>query len=397
MKGPVTSAATDLHISHNGLGSGLGPSAASLRVGAGPLRVLLLVTDLEIGGTPTVVRELAMRLPQLGGVQTEVACLAEPGPVAQQIAQGGVPVFSLGAQSSLALPLVARRLCQLVPARKIDLVFSFLLHANAVATICKPFLPGVRFIQSIQTTQPGPRWHWAVQSAAQQAAECVVVPSRSAAKAAHDWANVERDRIVVIPNAVDPAQWEPNPRVRQMVADRPGDYVGFIGRLDPVKRVGDLVDAVALSAASMHLDIYGDGPERGLIAQHIADLELDSRVLMHGSVPDTRIPLATMDVLVLPSAAEGFGLVLIEAMASGVPVVASNVAGIRDVITHEQNGLLVPVGDAYALAAAIKRVLRDKPLRDRLIAAGLATVREKYAWSAVLPMYAKLLGEPSEK
>jgi glycosyltransferase involved in cell wall biosynthesis len=358
--------------------------------------VLLLVTDLEIGGTPTVVRELAMRLPQLGGVQTEVACLAEPGPVARQIAEGGTPVFTLGARSALALPLVARRLCQLVPARKIDLVYSFLMHANAVAAICKAFLPGVRFIQSIQTTQARPRWHWAVQSAAQTAAECVVVPTLSAAHVAHDWAAVENARIVVIPNAVDPAQWQPNPRVRQMVADRPGDYVGFIGRLDPVKRVGDLVDAMALCDASMHLEIYGDGPQYGLIAQHVADLELESRVVMHGSVPDTRNALATMDVLVLPSAAEGFGLVLIEAMASGVPIVASDVAGIRDVITNEQNGLLVPVGDVYALATAIKRVLRDKVLRDRLVSNGQATVREKYTWSAVLPLYGKLLAEPCD-
>jgi glycosyltransferase involved in cell wall biosynthesis len=385
MRGTVTTA-LELHSAPQGL-----------RTITIPLRVLLLVTDLEIGGTPTVVRELALRLPQLGGVQAEVACLADPGPVAEQIAEGGVPVFALGARSALALPLVARRLCQLVPARKIDLVYSFLVHANAVAAICKPALPGVRFIQSIQTTQPRPRWHWAVQSAAQMAAECVVVPSRSAADVAHDWAGIERDRIVVIPNAVDPALWEPNPRVRQMVADRPGEYVGFIGRLDPVKRVTDLVDALALSEPSMHLDIYGDGPERNLIAQHIADLDLGSRAFMHGSVSDSRIPLATMDVLVLPSAAEGFGLVLIEAMASGVPVVATDVAGIRDVICNEHNGLLVPVGDPCALAGAIRRVLRDKPLRDRLIAAGLATVREKFSWETILPLYGQILAKPGNK
>jgi glycosyltransferase involved in cell wall biosynthesis len=98
-----------------------------------------------------------------------------------------------------------------------------------------------------------------------------------------------------------------------------------------------------------------------------------------------------MGILVLPSLAEGFGLVLIEAMAAGVAVVATEVPGIRDVIQHNQTGLLVPPSDPPSLAAAIAQLVEDRPLRGRLIAAARTNVRQHLTWSAVLPQYLQLL------
>ena len=94
----------------------------------------------------------------------------------------------------------------------------------------------------------------------------------------------------------------------------------------------------------------------------------------------------------LPSAAEGFGLVLIEAMAAGVPVVATNVDGIRDVVRDGVSGLLVPVASPDALAAAISRVCGDEPLRRCLVAGGAEDVRRRFTWDVVLPQYRALLG-----
>src|SRR5687767_14467926 len=95
-------------------------------------RILLLVTDLEIGGTPTVVRELALRLKDSAHV--EVASLKGSGHNGRLLASAGVPVTALGAGSALSLPLVVRRVRRLVVDREIDAVLSFLLHANVVAT-----------------------------------------------------------------------------------------------------------------------------------------------------------------------------------------------------------------------------------------------------------------------
>ena len=386
---------------------------------AGPRRILLLITDLQIGGTPTVVRELAVRLRAAGNAHVEVACLAPRGPVADELAAAGVAVTALGASSVVQAIDVVRKLVRLIDRQGIDTVLSFLVHANAIAAAASLFRPDVRWLQSIQTTQPYPRWHWWVQRVASLAAQRIVVPSPSVARVAAGWADVAVNKIAVIPNAVDSdlSAWHGLParglRSAADVGHRPikstGEPpvprtdtgwkpvplqrggIGFVGRLDPIKRVTDLVDAVALLGQDVRLHIYGDGPERGAIEARVAQHGLAARVTMHGAIPDAKPAIASLDVLVLPSEAEGFGLVLIEAMAAGVPVVATNAPGIRDVVTDGVTGLLVPVGRPDALAAAIARILADPALRSSLVMAAADHVRRNYSWDVVLPRYRQLL------
>ncbi len=351
-----------------------------------PQRLLLLITDLEIGGTPTVVRELATRLTRVGIAEVEVACLGKRGPVADQIEAAGVTVTALGARGTFDFPIAMSRLNRLIGDGRFNTVLSFLVHANVMAAAVAGKFPEVRFFQSIQTTQRRPRWHWKLQSVAQESAKKIVVPSESVAAAAREWAGVQPEKIVVIPNAVDAAEFEDHRR------EAGADFaVGFLGRLDRVKRVGDLVEAMTCVQRPTHLHIFGEGKDRPKIAERIQTLGVGQYVTMHGAVLRPADALRQMDVLVLPSEAEGFGLVLIEAMAAGVAVVATDVAGIRDVVRDSENGLLVPVDSPMALAVAIERLRKDLPLRAKLIEAGLREVRERYAWDVVLPRYATLL------
>jgi glycosyltransferase involved in cell wall biosynthesis/sugar phosphate isomerase/epimerase len=343
-----------------------------------PRRILLFVTDLEIGGTPTVVRELATRL-QGRSVDIEVACLKPAGAVAAEIIDVGVMVTSLGVTSAAQLPWAVKRLRALVRERAVDTVLSFLVHANTVAALAARALDGVRFIQSIQTTQPRPRWHWWVQSLVQQSAQAVVVPSPSAAEVAATRGGVPRDKLVVISNAVDPRAFEPS----AIPSKNPSPYpIGFIGRLDPVKRIPDLIEAARLMGNRVTLQIFGEGRERERLVAPAA---------LRGAIARPQEALSQIGLLVLPSEAEGFGLVLIEAMAACVPVIGTNVPGIRDVIEDGVNGLLVPLGDVRALAAAMERVVWNRQLRDRLIEGGLRSVRARFTWGVVLPMYQRLL------
>jgi glycosyltransferase involved in cell wall biosynthesis len=351
-------------------------------------RILLLITDLEIGGTPTVVRELASRLNAPPGVVVEVACLSAAGPVAAQLRERHVVVHPLDARGVIHFPRTVARLRRLVREQRIDTVFSFLMHGNVVAAVAAGgWGENVRFIQSIQTTQPWPRWHWWLQSWAHGGAERVVVPSNSVASAARDWAGVPREKLIVIPNAVDvPEASAPRPDAR------PPFRVGFIGRLHPVKRVPDLLRALALLPPEYaRLEIFGDGPARGEIESAIASLALSDRVTLHGTVSGSADALASMDVLVLPSEAEGMPVVPLEAMAAGVPVVATDVPGTRDVVTHERTGVLVPPRDSAALARAIRRVLEDAALCERLIEAGRREVVARFTWPAVLEQYREVL------
>ncbi len=353
-------------------------------------RILLLTTDLEIGGTPTVVRELAVRL-ATSTSHIEVACLGKWGPVADQLHAGGVEVTALHASSARDFSAIAK-LITLIRARKFDTVLSFLVHANAAAASASIMSRGVRFLQSIQTTQRNPKWHWKVQRIAQHACEKVIVPSESVARAAREWADVPQHKLVVIPNAIDADEFARSPFPNLDPRPYP---LGFIGRLDPIKRIPHLLSAIALLeksdlAGQVHLHIFGDGSERQSIEHEIARLNLSDRVTLYGAIARPQKALARIGCLILPSEAEGFGLVLIEAMAAGVPVIASNVPGIRDVIRPNETGLLIDPHSPQDLAHAITNIVRDRPLRNRLIESGLTDVH-RFSWESILPMYQNVL------
>jgi glycosyltransferase involved in cell wall biosynthesis len=348
-------------------------------------RICLLLTDLEIGGTPTVVRELAIRLHR-AGAHVEVVALSPPGPLQQQLRGSGVKCTALGAQSTWHLPRTLRRLVRLLRQEHIDTVFSFLIHANTLAALAKAFHPKARYLQSIQTTQPNPKWHWTLQRLIHRAAEKIIVPSPSTARAAEHRSHIPPSKIQIIPNAIDPQDFT----FRGGTGGPPVRSIGFIGRLDPVKRIPDLLKAIALLPVDLHLEIFGEGPDRPRIESEISRLNLKDRVTVHGPIPNPQRALATIDVLVLPSQAEGFGLVLIEAMASGIPVVAANVPGIRDVVKNQQTGLLVPVASPPQLAQAIQQIIADPILRQNLVQAAREDVR-RFTWDAVLPLYFSLL------
>jgi glycosyltransferase involved in cell wall biosynthesis len=353
-----------------------------------PRRLLLLTTDLEIGGTPTVVRELATRLHRPPRVSVEVACLAGAGPVVEQLRVAGIATTPLFARGVRDLGVVGR-FVDLVRSRQFDTVYSLLVHANAVAAAGATVLPRVRFVQSIQTTQPNPRWHWTVQQLASGMARRVVVNTPSALRVARQRSHIDPAKLVLIPNAVEPAAFTRSPAAPR------GDgvfRVGFIGRLDPVKRVGDLLQAMRRVPRGLELHVFGDGVLRPRLHTLVHELGIGDRVSFHGSIDRPQLALDGIDLLVLPSLAEGFGLVLIEAMAAGVPVIGTDVDGIRDVVQHEANGLLVPARRPDAIAAAIVRLRDDPALRQELAAGGRATVEQRYAWSRVLPMYHDLFG-----
>ena len=348
-------------------------------------RILLLVTDLRIGGTPSVVRELALRLVEDAEFHVHVACLDHGGLVGEQLKSRGIALTPLNATGRFDLRVVGR-LARLIRREKIGTVFSFLVHANAAAAMASYFTSGVRFLQSIQTTQPNPRWHWKVQHTIARRAQMIVVPSPSASDAAMQWAGVDEAKLRVIPNAVDIGEFD------RIAHQGNGRRIGFIGRLDPIKRIEDLVAAMPLLPEDYRLDIFGDGEMRKSLQSMISSRRLEQRITLHGEIAGPAPALSQIDLLVLPSDAEGFGLVLIEAMAAGVPVIGTNVPGIRDVIENGVSGLLCEPRNPRALADAIAKISGDAILREKLVAGGIERVRQRYDWSKVIESYRDLLG-----
>ena len=139
--------------------------------------------------------------------------------------------------------------------------------------------------------------------------------------------------------------------------------VGSVGWLTDIKGHKYLIEAVSKlkkDFPSLHLVIVGSGDRHDALLQQAKLAGLDDAVHFLGHRDDVEVCLAGMDLFVLPSLNEGMGRALVEAMAAGLPVIASRVGGIPAVISHEHTGLLVPPGDAGALADAIRRLL-DRP------------------------------------
>jgi len=190
------------------------------------------------------------------------------------------------------------------------------------------------------------------------------------------------DRVRVIPNGVETEEF-----ARAEPARLPqGRKVLFVNRLDPRKGFATMVDAfrrLATTHQDLVLVVAGDGPDRGALRRLSPPLR--GRVIMLGNVPHDRLPSfhAACDVFCAPATGrESFGIVLIEALAAGLPVVASDIPGYREVVRDGVDGLLTPARDAQAVAAAVARILEDAELSKRLSEAGRETAN-RYSWDTV--------------
>lgn len=192
-----------------------------------------------------------------------------------------------------------------------------------------------------------------------------------------------RARIVLVPNGVDTHAFAPTERAPAPAGE--ARTIGYIGRLSSEKNLPMLVEAAALLAPDLpvRLLLVGKGDLHDELARRAAALGVEMEFV--GVLPHDRLPalLARCDVFVLPSFNEGHPKVLIEAMACGLPCVGTDVPGIRDVLTHEVDGLLCPLTPP-ALAQALRRVLTDSTLAQRLGAAARATALRNYSIETLL-------------
>lgn len=187
--------------------------------------------------------------------------------------------------------------------------------------------------------------------------------------------------VTVIPYGVDTARFRPT----RDGARNGGLVIGSVGRLSMEKGLDDLLRAAAQliqRGSPIRVVLAGDGPERARLVKLAGELGIDSHVEFRGEVSHAQVPavLNELDIFVMPSRAEGFGVAALEAAAIELPVVASRVHGIPDVVSDGVTGLLVPPGDVPALVDAIGRLAADAELRAALGRAGRAFVEQRYHW-----------------
>ncbi len=211
--------------------------------------------------------------------------------------------------------------------------------------------------------------------------------------------------IEVIPNFVDTERYAP---ARERAALRrlfpalgADDPVLFhVSNFRPVKRVGDVVSVFAEVArrSSAHLVMVGDGPERSLAERRVHELGLAARTAFLGKQDRFDDGLAAADVFLLPSENESFGLAALEALSCGVPVVATDIGGIPEVVTHGVTGLLAPVGDVSAMAEHVLSLVGDRVRWQTFSGNARANVLERFRKDPAVDryeaVYRRVLGRP---
>ncbi|MEE2905786.1 MAG: N-acetyl-alpha-D-glucosaminyl L-malate synthase BshA [Gemmatimonadota bacterium] len=206
--------------------------------------------------------------------------------------------------------------------------------------------------------------------------------------------SVPRDRIEVIPNFLDTDLWRPEPDLNRlsMLAPHGEKVVMHVSNFRPVKQVHHVVEIFAKisQATSARLVLIGDGPERPRALQRARDLGLDDKVLFLGKHVAVEELLACANLFLLPSASESFGLAALEAMACGVPVVASTAGGIPELVQNNVSGYLFPSDAIDEMAEAGIRILTDEALEERLSLGGREATTRRFDKEIVIPEYEAL-------
>jgi glycosyltransferase involved in cell wall biosynthesis len=216
---------------------------------------------------------------------------------------------------------------------------------------------------------------------------------------------------VVARHGVDPARFTLVPGATDVERFAPRDIAGlarvsdpavllYHGRVDVRKGVLDLLEAVRLLLADrvrVRLLVSGIGPDTALVGRRIIELGLNAHVEVLGAVPYQRAHEVYRhgEVFVSPTYAEGFSNTILEAMASGLPVVSTDVVGVRDCVRPDDNGVLVPPADPVALAAGIRRVLVDDVLRRRMAERAHREVHRRWSWPVVAGQITTIYDRPA--
>jgi len=267
----------------------------------------------------------------------------------------------------------AHRLTKLVPSAAITHAHG--LRAGWIAALAHHIRPFPFLLTAHNIAEGGTLTRLAVKTIAQRAKAIIAVSQAVADSLVTLGAPPEK--IIVISNGVDTEHFAHLPTqadARRSLGLAPNTYtLGCIARLSPEKGVDTLIQAAA-ALPDMRVIIAGDGPQRNTL-----QAALPPNVSLLGRIPDTRALLSAVNALVIPSRMEGQGIVALEAMAAHVPIIASRVGGLAEMLSENDTALLIPPANPDALVRAITRLRADPALQEHLTHTAARLVRTRYA------------------
>jgi len=345
-------------------------------------RVMLLICQGDLGGGPETVRQLAAYLPT-DQFDLSVVCPADSNLMDALAAIPNLKRFGLSFLPILSLRTV-RQLAQLIRQEKIEILHTHLLLADIYGFLVTKICPVPRLVSTIQ----GPNFFWEMERGLRRARWRIysrwyrwiyrsfdgIAACSGAVKEAvshRPGIRVPEDKMFVIHNSADLRRIRAHERGGRGSNPSAPPQLITVANFDRFKGHEVLLRALRLLKPEINVQCLwiGEGIERSRLEAQAAAWDLTDRVQFLGARPDVPDLLQTSDFFVFPSLWEPFGIAVLEAMASGTPIIACRAGGIPEIISHGKTGLLVPPGDPEALAHAVRYLLSHPAAAQNLASA----------------------------
>lgn len=358
--------------------------------------VMHVVLTLNPGGAERLVMDLATGCAD--HVASAVCCLDEAGAWAARLADRGVPVDVLGRTPGFH-PSLGLRIAALAAHRGATVLHCHQYTPFVYGSLAGWRHPGLRIIVTehgrLSDAPPSAKRRLVNTVLSRRPAAVVAVSHELRAFMVRE--GFAPSRLHVIHNGIPPSP-EPSPAQRTFARRTLGMaddelVMGSVARFDPVKRLDRIIDAcgrLRQTGCPARLVLVGDGPERPTLEAAIAAQDLRAAVILTGMRHDARDLLPAFDVFVNASDSEGISLTILEAMDTGLPVVATQVGGTPEVITSGIHGCLVERDDSETLSRAIGELLSDAERRSQMGAQARRRVAEAFSQQAMFDAYAAL-------
>lgn len=340
-------------------------------------KILHVITSLGLGGAENLLLSYLKNLDK-NKFSFYVCCLRDkPDDLSFEISEYA-QIINLKMKSKFN-PLVVFRLLKVIKRIKPEIIHSHLFQARIYTTFAHLlYRRGVLITHKHSIVNP--RKHhifMLLELVAIMFNKKVIAISESVKQSLCKYEFIPREKIFVLTNSIDYLKFNEASKNKTYLIDK-SIVIGTVGRVEREKGINYLLLAMEIILKQhpyAKLEIIGDGSRFNELKSLAEKIGISNSVIFFGKLVNTIPNYGRMDVFVLPSILEGFGLVLLEAMAAGIPVVATNVHGIKEVVVDGKSGILVPPKNPEAIAQAVTRIIEDPQLSNHLIEEGFNRAR----------------------
>jgi sugar transferase (PEP-CTERM/EpsH1 system associated) len=373
-----------------------------------PIHILQVVHSLAIGGTERVVCDLVRNFND-GEFRSSVCCLDELGEFGEGLRENGIPVHVLDRKPGLDFSLTSR-LRRLYHRENVDVVHAHQYTPYFYASTAA-FRAGM---MPVIFTEHGRHWpdRFRIKRAVMNqllrlTTAAYTAVSEFSRRSLIDYERIPAVAVQVIYNGIDPTEGHNEIDSREKIRSEAGLtnedlLILSVGRMDPIKDFGTLIRAFAfvekeLPRASLWIAGDGDAAYKRQLTQLVEELELTNKIKLLGARRDVNRLLYGSDLFVLSSVTEATSMTILEAMAAGVAVLATDTGGNPELIIPDKTGMLVPVGEVAGMGKAMEFLLHDDERRKRIGEAGKHRIREKFSKELSVAQYRNLYRSIAQK